>query len=71
MTWKPLDIVSTSYFNLERTSHTDKPPSITILMYFHFGRYDVGCVTKVGKPHILDVKVVERFVDGPIEFVSL
>ena len=50
---------------------TNEPPGIPSLMDLHLGGVDVGRVTKVGQPHILDVQVVEGLVDGAVEFVAL
>ena len=40
-------------------------------MNFHLRRHNVGRITKVWKPHIFNMKIVEGFVDGSVELMTL
>ncbi len=71
VTWKRLQENVYENEQGELTRLTNKPPSITSLVYLHPGRRDVRCIAEEGKPHIFDMQIVERFIKRAIELMPL
>ena len=50
---------------------TDKPPSVTSLVYLHTRCRDVRSIAEEWQPHIFDVQIIECLVESSVELVSL
>ena len=50
---------------------TDKPPSVTSLVYLHTRSRDVRSIAEEWQPHIFDVQIIECLVKRSVKLVSL
>ena len=50
---------------------TNKPPSVTSLVYLHTRCCDVRSIAEEWQPHIFDVQIIKCLVETSVEFVSL
>ena len=55
----PIRDIQHGPYHPEGIKLTDVSPRVASFVYFHTGRHDVGRVTEVREPHVLDVKIVE------------
>ena len=71
MSWMPLDDLASIEIMQNRLLPTDVPPGITGFVDFHSGCYDICRIAEIRQPHVFNMKTVECFIQGSVEFVSL